>query len=198
MSRLLDQRKNLMKEGIYEAAVAVLVRDGLEAMTMERVAEEAGVAKGSLYNYFENKIDLLEFVHERTIDPIRQGVKEALKADVPATEKLRAFIALSLEYLDARHGLFHFLFTEHAIHKLINVPKTEGSQHLAAILRQGIEEGVFRPIDPDFQGTLLFGAIRQVFEERLADDRPWAVEDMTRAIMSFFLDGVRQPAIDAE
>ncbi len=79
MSRLVEQRKNLMKEGIYEAAVAVLIRDGLEATTMERVAEEAGVAKGSLYNYFENKTDLLEFVHERTIEPLRQGVREAIE-----------------------------------------------------------------------------------------------------------------------
>ncbi len=198
MSRLLEQRKNLMKEGIYEAAVAVLVRDGLEAMTMERVAEEAGVAKGSLYNYFENKTDLLEFVHERTIEPLRQQAQETVRADFPAEEKLGQFISMCFRYMGARRGLFHFLFNEHAIHKFIGKPKGEGGQHLAMIVRQGIQEGVFRPVDPDFYGTLLFGAIRQMFEEQLANDQPWAVEDMTRAAMSLFLDGMRQRAVDAE
>lgn len=198
MSRLLEQRKNLMKEGIYEAAVAVLVRDGLEAMTMERVAEEARVAKGSLYNYFENKTDLLEFVHERTIDPLRQGAQETIDADSPAKEKLEEFISMCFQYMEARRGLFNFLFNEHAIHKFIREPKSEGGRHLAVIVRQGIKEGVFRPVDPEFYGTLLFGAIRQMFEEQLANDRPWAVEDMTRAAMSFFLDGMRQHAVDTE
>ena len=198
MSRLLEQRKNLMKEGIYEAAVVVLVRDGLEAMTMERVAEEAGVAKGSLYNYFENKTDLLEFVHERTIGPLRQEAQKTIDADLAAEEKLEQFISMCFQYMGARRGLFNFLFNEHAIHKFIGKSKGEGGRHLAMIVRQGIQEGVFRPVDPEFYGTLLFGAIRQMFEEQLANDRPWAVEDMTRAAMSFFLDGMRQRAVHAE
>ncbi len=69
---------------------------------------------------------------------------------------------------------------------------------MATILRQGIDEGVFRAVNPEFHGTLLFGAIRQVFEEQLANDRPWAVEDMTRTIMNFLLDGVRQRAVDTK
>jgi len=193
MARLLERRKTLMKNGIYDAAVAVLVRDGFEALTMERVAEEAGVAKGSLYNYFQNKEDLLEFVHERTVEPLRQGVREVLESKATATDKLGAFIALCFEYLDVRRGLFHFLFNEHAIHKLISKPKTEGSRHLTAIVRQGIEEGVFRPVDPELHGTLLFGAVRQLFEEQLESEEPWAVEDMSRAVMDFFLNALKRP-----
>jgi AcrR family transcriptional regulator len=193
MARLMDQRTTLMRDGIYDAAVAVLARDGLEAMTMEHVAEEAGVAKGSLYNYFQNKPDLIEFVHERTIAPLRQQTEDILDSEVTALEKLKAFIALCFRYMEERRGLFNFLFNEHAIHKFVREPKTKGSRYLATIIRQGIEEGVFRPVDPVFHGTLLFGATRQVLEEQLASEEPWGAENMTRVIVEFFLDGVNRP-----
>ncbi|MDZ7619484.1 MAG: TetR/AcrR family transcriptional regulator [Patescibacteria group bacterium] len=193
MARMMEQRTALIRDAIYGAAVAILTRDGLDAMTMERVAEEAGVAKGSLYNYFQNKTDLLKFVHERTVEPLRQSVQELLGSETPAIEKLRLFVALCIRYLGERRGLFHFLFTEHAIHKFIRHPKSEGSLHVATIVRQGVSEGVFRPVDAAFHGTLLFGAIRQMLEERIADDQPWAVDDMTETVMSLFLGGLRQP-----
>ncbi|MDY0169985.1 MAG: TetR/AcrR family transcriptional regulator [Thermoguttaceae bacterium] len=193
MARLMDQHATLMRDGIYDAAVTVLDRDGLDAMTMERVAEEAGVAKGSLYNYFQNKTDLLKFVHERTLEPLRQEAQEILDTEAAALEKLKAFIALCFRYMEERRGLLNFLFNEHAIHKFVRAPRTEGGRYLATIIRQGIKEKTLRPVEPEFHGTLLFGAIRQVLEEQLANDKPWAVEDMTNGVVRFFLDGVKCP-----
>ena len=47
---VLDQ---LMYKQICEAAIRVIVDYGIEQMTMDKVAENAGVAKGTLYNYFK-------------------------------------------------------------------------------------------------------------------------------------------------
>ena len=198
MVRLIEQRKTLMKEGIYEAAVAVLVRDGVEAMTMERVAEEAGVAKGSLYNYFENKLKLLEFVHERAITPLKEAAEAVLDSEGTAPEKLHAFVITCLSYLNTRRGLFHFLFTEHAVHKLIGASRGDGSRRLAEIIRQGIDEGTFRPVDSEFYGTLLFGAMRQMLEEQLGNNRRWAIEDMAQSIVTFFFHGLLPPSGDSK
>ena len=69
MTQLTQRRKemvaSLMKDGIYKAAVEVVMEHGADGLTMDRVAETAGVAKGSLYNYFQNKRELIEFIHER-------------------------------------------------------------------------------------------------------------------------------------
>ena len=42
----------MMREAIFQAAKAVLAKHGVDGMTMDRVAVEADVAKGSLYHYF--------------------------------------------------------------------------------------------------------------------------------------------------
>ncbi len=67
----------MMRDAVYEGAVAVLTQYGLNGTTMDRVAEAAGMAKGSLYNRFRSKRDLLEFVHERAVAPMRETLAGA-------------------------------------------------------------------------------------------------------------------------
>ena len=78
----------MMKEALFEATVAVLSEHGVDGMTMDRVASEAGVAKGSLYRYFRSKRDLLEFVYTKLVDPIFQDLEEMAAQEQPAIESL--------------------------------------------------------------------------------------------------------------
>ncbi len=54
-----QQRSEALVEALLEAALRVLTRDGEAAFTTVRVAQEAGVSIGSLYQYFPNKAALL-------------------------------------------------------------------------------------------------------------------------------------------
>ncbi len=190
MAKLVERRKDVMKNGIYKAAVELLTREGLDSMTMDRVAEEAGVAKGSLYNYFRNKTDLLEFVYEKTVEPIEHRVVEIMSTDAPARDKLRDMFRSVFEYLDMRRGLFNFLFNEQALHKLIAKPHSVGRRSLIQLVQQGIEEGDFRPIEPEFHATLIFGAVREFSDERLAQKEPWPVDKMVETTLAFCLHGL--------
>lgn len=58
----------MMRTVICEAAIAVRKKHGPNGMTMERVATTAGVAKGTLYNYFRSKAELLAFVDTKAIE----------------------------------------------------------------------------------------------------------------------------------
>jgi len=198
MARLIEQRKDLltsmMKEAIYEAAVAVMTRYGMDGTTMDRVAEQAEVAKGSLYNYFPSKLELLHFVHDKTIEPMEQRGQEILAADLPAVGKLQSLIRTWFEYVDQHRGLFAFLFEDYAVRALLK-PQEETAhasaiRDLSGIIEQGIEEGSFRRVDPQRAGELLFGALRQLGEEQLATDGAWPVGELTDNLIDFFLHGV--------
>jgi len=198
MARLMQQRKDLMKDGIYEAAVATLVEHGFEAMTMDRVANEAGVAKGSLYNYFPNKLELLRFVHDKTVGPLHERVATILGTDQPAVDKLRAIFRTWFQYISEHRGLFHFLFNEYAVHVLL---KREGKtsqgnaiRNLTAVIEQGMAEGVFRPVDAGRYAVMLFGVVRETCERQINSHEPLPVDDMLDVAMDFFLHGVGQTA----
>jgi AcrR family transcriptional regulator len=55
-----EQRTPLSKERVLEAAVALAVRDGIESLTMRKLADELGAGAMSIYHYVPNKEELLD------------------------------------------------------------------------------------------------------------------------------------------
>ncbi|MBN1854283.1 MAG: TetR/AcrR family transcriptional regulator [Pirellulales bacterium] len=162
--------QDLMKETLFEATVAVLNKRGMEGMTMDLVAAEAGVAKGSLYRYFHSKRDLLEFVFEKLIDPIFQHLEEMVAKEQPAIEKLRKHLQILLEHV-AKHAQVHkLLFEDDVAHGLLQSSERRtfeaASRRLAAIFRQGISEGIFVPGDPLMLANMYLGLCKGVLQSQ--------------------------------
>ena len=95
MSELVQRRKamaeKMMQDAICDAAATVLAEVGFAALTMERVAEEVGASKGTLYNYFRDKDALVIEVIERTFLPVEAETNRVLAGqDDMAAALLRA------------------------------------------------------------------------------------------------------------
>ncbi|MFN3211943.1 MAG: TetR family transcriptional regulator [Henriciella sp.] len=75
----LSRTQEIRREHIVQAALLVFERDGFEAARMIDIADEAGVAKGTLYLYFENKAALLEGVIQTEVLPTIQAVGDAIE-----------------------------------------------------------------------------------------------------------------------
>jgi AcrR family transcriptional regulator len=198
MVRLFQRRKELwnsmMQDAIYAAAVAVLTEHGVSGMTMDRVAEQAEVAKGSLYRYFPNKAELMRFVHQRAIEPMLCAGQDILQTDATAPEKLRSLLRAWLEYLAEHRGLFSFFVTDATVRGMLQqeeeTGRASGTQNLAAIIQQGIDQQVFREVDAMRVAGCLFGAIRHMCEQQLAKDGPWPVDQLTEELTDFFIYGL--------
>jgi AcrR family transcriptional regulator len=65
-----ERRVPLSRGAILEAALRVLDREGLEAMSMRRVADELGTGPGSLYWHVRNKDELLQLLFERVTEEL--------------------------------------------------------------------------------------------------------------------------------
>ena len=92
LSRSARSKEELLKvfrtEEILQAARRVISRDGLADASVERIAAEAGVAKGTLYLYFDSKETLLA----RACEPV---VAELLRRTRRAIQRTRACAASS-------------------------------------------------------------------------------------------------------
>ena len=179
-----------MKQGIYEAAVEVLMRDGLDRATMDRVALEAGIAKGSIYNYFEDKDHLLGFVFEKTIEPLQESIARCVESDEPVLDKMRTAIRTVFEFVEPRRRLFNFLMSQQAPMNLLKPRNSLGPAMYARLIKQGIDEGVFRPCDPGFHATLLYGAVKGIGDEYVASDEPCPADKIAETITRFCMDGL--------
>ncbi|PDT80706.1 TetR/AcrR family transcriptional regulator [Sinorhizobium sp. BJ1] len=79
------------REQILEGAKRVFMRSNFDAASMNDITREAGVSKGTLYVYFENKEDLFEALIARERNRIVSSIKQSLSDIEPIEEALHDF-----------------------------------------------------------------------------------------------------------
>jgi AcrR family transcriptional regulator len=85
----------LREEAILDATNRLLGDKGYEAMSMDDIAAEVGIAKGSLYKHFESKEALAGAVMVRLLEQTRAALA-AVPADLPAIQRLEALLRWTL------------------------------------------------------------------------------------------------------
>jgi AcrR family transcriptional regulator len=101
-------------EAILEAATYILVKDGWDQFTTNRVAERAGVNIASLYQYFPNKESIVIELQRRHIDRARQEFPRAMPA-LQSQQSLRALLKMMIDAAVAEHRVapaLHRVFAE--------------------------------------------------------------------------------------
>ena len=95
-----DRNKEKTKEKILAAALELFRKNGLEGTTTKQISRKAGIAEGTLFNYFKTKEDLaLFFFQKETNNLIEWFGKETQLQRAPLPEQLFAIIHRQLEYI---------------------------------------------------------------------------------------------------
>ena len=96
-----DATKRRTKERILKAALQLFHEKGLEAATTREISRRAGIAEGTLFNYFKTKEDLaLYFFQKETENLITWFRGDSRLRRAPLAEKLFAIIHRQLEYIE--------------------------------------------------------------------------------------------------
>ncbi len=72
----MERKKIDKKEQINDAAVKIIAQKGYHEATMQDIAHEAGLAVGTLYNYFNNKADLIISIFHDKWEELQKGINE--------------------------------------------------------------------------------------------------------------------------
>ncbi|WP_203295090.1 TetR/AcrR family transcriptional regulator [Maricaulis parjimensis] len=73
----LSPRARANREKIYQAAITLIERQGLEATTMDEIAAEAGMARASVFNHFPSKLLFLAEFFQRFTDDVIGAARSA-------------------------------------------------------------------------------------------------------------------------
>jgi AcrR family transcriptional regulator len=96
-----EKNKEQTKERILAAALALFREKGLEGTTTKEVSKKAGIAEGTLFNYFKTKEDLALYFFQKETDNLIDWFRaESRLQKAPLPEKLFAIIHRQLEYLE--------------------------------------------------------------------------------------------------
>jgi AcrR family transcriptional regulator len=184
---------------IVEAAVAVFVRSGISNARMEDIANEAGLSKGTLYLYFDSKDALIEAILDSFMDRELAYAQELLEGDgTTALEKVNRFADLVVQDLEQLKELaslymeFLSLATrEESVRTIVQRPFHDFMEIFMGIVRQGIEKGEFRPVDPMAAaltiGTLIDGTILLwIYDPEIVD-----LGGQIKASLALLMDGLQ-------
>ncbi len=94
-----QERSRATVDALLEATARVLINDGYDQASTNRIAEVAGVSIGSLYQYFPNKESLVAAVIDRHTQEISEVTRKALvkMAASPIETAARAFVSVAID-----------------------------------------------------------------------------------------------------
>jgi AcrR family transcriptional regulator len=97
--RVTAEAKTATRRRILEEARRLFLTDGWEATTTRKIATSAGIATGTLFNYFQSKEALAETLIREATEPALRNFPETRSGDESLEEELFAFVWTGLKAL---------------------------------------------------------------------------------------------------
>jgi len=109
-----QRRARQTVEAVLDAVARVLKREGVKAVTTNRIAEVAGVSIGSVYQYFPNKRAIFVALHQRHIEEIDRLVETKLVENASSSleDLIRAMIEAMIDAHAPDPALYELMLTE--------------------------------------------------------------------------------------
>jgi AcrR family transcriptional regulator len=149
--------EQLFKQEVVET-VLELIKLG-EAVTMEEVARRCSVAKGSLYNHFRNKEELLDHVHQVVLDPLLKSNQEIFESERDPRIRLDEFIDSVFASHEKISTYFYFIWQNKTAEEVFSERVRVLIHPLAKICQQGITSGSFVKVDPYVLAEMIYGTV---------------------------------------
>ncbi len=149
---------------IIEAGVNVFTRKGFHKATVEEVAREAGVGKGTVYTYFQNKEALFLAIINEGINEMARVVEETRNPEDNPRQQLKQSIYSILDFFSKHREFCIFLVREHfsynqSIKEQAEKFHSRYNTVFGKILQQGKEQGLFEFEHLDTLSSGLTGAV---------------------------------------
>lgn len=195
MARLSKEMQQIVRGRLVETAARHFAEAGLEGARIDAISQDAGLAKGTVYNYFESKQDLFGAVVEEgarraaerfgDADPggaVRARLLAVAEADVSVVREQEAFIkVLVREAMSFRPETYPIIEAHLAPYVMA----------VAGVLRDGVDKGTVRNDTPVEQLALLFvGTLSMLYVQHWGSKGAWpTLEEIPTLAVTSFLDG---------
>jgi TetR/AcrR family transcriptional regulator, cholesterol catabolism regulator len=185
------------RQQIITTAAQLFDQAGYVNTTMDDIAQAVGLAKPTLYHYFQSKDEILHWIHEEFIDLLIVRHEKRLGASLRPEQLLLEVMADVLELMETHHGHVRVFFehfrelppdAQEAIHRK--------RDHYEAMVRdlftEGIKTGVFRETDPKLATLATFGMCNWAYQWYHSSGESRSRE-IAYQFWSYLMDGVGRP-----
>jgi len=190
-SDFVEERRKKRRKQIYDGAVKVFAEKGFHAATTQEIADAAGLAKGTLYEYVKDKEEILILTLEEAIAQINSEIEMALEGIESHEERLRRMNLVHLKFAENYKSTAKVFLYE--MSNLSPAGKKRYSELLDSMLARqqkviddGIQAGCFKKLDSRLASELFLHTCSFYFGYGDLPHQKSSTEDITNFIMEYF------------
>lgn len=187
---------------ILDATYRVVSRHGFQGATVDRVAEEAKIAKGTIYLYFHKKEELFKAAVEQGMENFTNQVRAEVKEVSAPLEKIVCLVEVVLELSDTNRDFFKMLLLERNL--LAASPDHPEASHtldlyldhirfIEETLQEAVDAGVLRPHDTEASAFALSESMRGCFQQRALGLTARSASEDAEILLDLLMHGVLNP-----
>lgn len=193
----MQQRSEETRNRILEAANLLFSKNGYDATGVAEICQAAGISKGAFYHHYPTKQAVFLASMEHWLVNLNQGFRLTRQEtrDIPEAMKLMAELVGSIfQAADIRLSIFLEFwvqaYRDPVIWQSAISPYRRYQSYFAEMIREGIEQGSLRNVDPDHASralvSLSLGLLMQALFDPTSTD--WQAE--TRDSIALILEGL--------
>lgn len=170
------------KARILDAALAVFGDKGFAASSVDDVAAAAGVTKGAVYYYFNDKADLATDLQQVVWDDLTTAALQVYAADQPTAVNLQSCFEVFVRHLrglPAARGFLREAWFTPSLDPPGRASHEAAVELVASLLEVGIDRGEILPFDAEVLARVLLGALMEATLHLLGSGDP----DATLAVV---------------
>jgi AcrR family transcriptional regulator len=193
-------------QSIQDAAMRVIARKGMAAATMQEIAEEAGVAKGTIYLYFRDRDELVEKTFETAITQLIAKVESALDSGTTVEDKIRAAMTAKFSFFRENKEFFRLYISlrlpegnaqQQRRHKRTCEPQYLSSVgRFAKILSDAMDRNEIRRVDPHRLALFIVEGSNAIVVERVMEETSPSEESDVEFLTQVIMGGIRPNGVN--
>lgn len=183
------------RELIIEAAIQVFSTKGYHNTRMEEIATQAGVGKGTIYEYFSSKLHLFQEMMEESV---RFYTKKLINFDsdsISFSEKIFLLLEGHIQFCKEYKELTRIVFWDTEIFdeelkEWAYILRKEKENHMCEVVQMGIDKGEIKPIDPKIVTYLIAGVLGYLWAPITLEDWDVDATELAREITDVIMNGI--------
>lgn len=152
--------KDLVREGILEAAGAFFSKFGFKKTTIDEIAQAAHKGKSSVYYYFSSKEDIFKAVLEKESSAVIEKLQEVIQKDIQPEDKFREYVQVRMFSIRDCVNFYNAIMTEVLSHldfvaEMRNQYDAIEIDMIKHLLAEGSNKGIYCYSDIDFYASAI-------------------------------------------
>lgn len=205
-----ESKKQIKRERILEAAADLFSQKSYHEVMMEDVAKMIDVAKGTVYNYFTSKEELYFSIMSLRMKNLLNSLTEKIKTEHNSIDSLRSYTVHVYMFM-MKYQNFFLMYKKESLNSEsdscneLRLLEGQLKSQLSGIIREGINNNLFRDVDEEFTANSILGSIygtverdinRKLSEKQKVAERERLFEFILHALYSEFKNNVVLPLKD--